>query len=133
MHNFKDSRIDGNMISKRLSFIPVDVRVFPTLDSTNTEAKRRAFDGADTPLLIIAERQSAGRGRMGRSFYSPQGPGLYMSLLLGIAGGFPDTVGITSAAAVAAVRAKTNRGRHYGKGFDKIQAEQSSVNNNTDP
>ena len=125
MHNFKDSRIDGNMISKRLSFIPVDVRVFPTLDSTNTEAKRRAFDGADTPLLIIAERQSAGRGRMGRSFYSPQGTGLYMSLLLGIAGGFPDTVGITSAAAVAAVRAKTNRGRHYGKGFDKIQAELS--------
>ena len=105
MHNLRDRCIDGDMISKRLSFIPVDVRVFSDLDSTNTEAKRRAFDGADIPTLIIAEKQSAGRGRMGRSFYSPQGTGLYMSLLIDIVGGFHDTVGITSAAAVATVRA----------------------------
>jgi BirA family biotin operon repressor/biotin-[acetyl-CoA-carboxylase] ligase len=108
MHNLRDSRIDGDMISKRLSLIPVEVRVFSEIDSTNTEAKRRAFDGADTPLLIISESQSAGRGRMGRSFYSPEGTGLYMSLLLDIASGLSDTVGITSAAAVAAVRAIRN-------------------------
>lgn len=105
MHNFKDNSIDCGSISKRLSSASVDVRVFSELDSTNTEAKRRALDGADTPLLIIAEKQSAGRGRMGRSFYSPRGTGLYMSLLLDMAGGFADTVGITSAAAVATVRA----------------------------
>lgn len=105
MHNLDFDCIDGEIISKRLSCIPVSVRVFDELDSTNNEAKRRAFDGAHEPVLIIAERQSAGRGRMGRSFYSPEGTGLYMSLLVSIDGGFRNTVGITSAAAVAAVRA----------------------------
>lgn len=105
MKNYDFDRLDGEMISKRLSSIPVAVSVFSELDSTNNEAKRRAFDGVDKPALIIAEKQSAGRGRMGRSFYSPDGTGLYMSLLLSIDGGFQNTVGITSAAAVATVRA----------------------------
>lgn len=105
MHNFKFDRLDEKTISKRLSFIPVGVCVLSEVDSTNTEAKRRAFDGAQTPALIIAERQSAGRGRMGRSFYSPECTGLYMSLLLSVDGGFCETVGITSAAAVSTVRA----------------------------
>lgn len=105
MKNFDFDRLDGETISKRLSSISVAVSVFSELDSTNNEAKRRAFDGVDKPALIIAEKQSAGRGRMGRSFYSPDGTGLYMSLLLSIDGGFQNTVGITSAAAVATVRA----------------------------
>ena len=105
MKNFDFDRLDGETISKRLSSIPVAVSVFSELDSTNNEAKRRAVDGVDKPALIIAEKQSAGRGRMGRSFYSPDGTGLYMSLLLSIDGGFQNTVGITSAAAVATVRA----------------------------
>ncbi len=105
MNNFDFDRLDGEIISERLASVPVDVCVFSEIDSTNNEAKRRAFDGAGEPALIIAERQSAGRGRMGRSFYSPEGTGLYMSLLLSIDGGFQNTVGITSAAAVAVVRA----------------------------
>ena len=105
MQNFDLERLDGETISNRLSSVSVDVRVLSEIDSTNNEAKRMAFDGVEKPVLIIAEKQSAGRGRMGRSFYSPDGTGLYMSLLLSIDGGHHNTVGITSAAAVASVRA----------------------------
>lgn len=108
MHNFDFDRLDVKIISERLASVPVDVCVFSEIDSTNNEAKRRALDGVDKPVLIISEKQSAGRGRMGRSFYSPEGTGLYMSLLLSVDGGFQNTVGITSAAAVAAVRAIRN-------------------------
>ncbi|MBQ7354104.1 MAG: biotin--[Clostridia bacterium] len=85
---------------------PVAVEVLESVDSTNTEAKRRIAAGwreseQPTPLLLLAETQTGGRGRLGRSFSSPQGAGLYMSLLL-----FPDrspkeVLAITSAAAVA--------------------------------
>lgn len=53
-----------------------------SIDSTNTEAKRRAAQGAGDGLVILSRHQSAGRGRAGRSFHSPEGLGLYLSALL---------------------------------------------------
>ena len=53
-----------------------------SVDSTNTEAKRRAVQGAPEGLVILSDRQTAGRGRAGRSFHSPAGCGLYLSSLL---------------------------------------------------
>lgn len=52
------------------------VEVLPSIDSTNTELMRRARAGRCDPLLLVAERQTAGRGRMGRSWHSagPQPP-----------------------------------------------------------
>lgn len=79
--------------------------VFDSIDSTNTEAKRKVLCGRDSPFLVIADSQTAGRGRMGRSFYSPSRTGLYMSLAIEITGGLSETVGITSAAAVSVFRA----------------------------
>ncbi len=52
-----------------------------TIDSTNTEAKRRALEGAPHGLVILSEEQTAGRGRLGRSFQSPKDCGLYCSTL----------------------------------------------------
>ena len=52
------------------------------IDSTNTELKRRARLGAPSGLVLVADGQTAGRGRMERSFLSPRGSGLYMSVLL---------------------------------------------------
>ncbi len=52
------------------------------IDSTNTECKRRAVSGAPEGLVVIAEEQTGGRGRLGRSFQSPPGCGLYLSALL---------------------------------------------------
>lgn len=53
-----------------------------TVDSTNTECKRRAVAGEPEGLVVIADEQTGGRGRLGRSFQSPKGRGLYLSTLL---------------------------------------------------
>lgn len=53
-----------------------------TVDSTNTLLKRMASAGAPHGTVAIADRQTGGRGRMGRSFQSPSGLGVYLSILL---------------------------------------------------
>lgn len=55
---------------------------FDTLASTNETAKELAAQGAPEGTVVIAEHQTAGRGRMNRSFFSPRGTGIYMSLIL---------------------------------------------------
>ncbi len=59
-----------------------DIRVYKTVDSTNLVAKQWAHDGAQEVSVVIANEQTAGRGRMGRSFYSPANSGIYMSIIL---------------------------------------------------
>lgn len=59
-----------------------DIRHFNTLDSTNTYLKALAQSGEKEGVVIIADKQTSGRGRRGKSFYSPEGTGLYMSILL---------------------------------------------------
>ena len=51
-------------------------------DSTNTQAKRMAKEGAPHGTVLIAGSQTGGRGRMGRSFASPKGMGVYLSVIL---------------------------------------------------
>lgn len=55
---------------------------FDTVGSTNTLAKELAAQGAPQGTAILAGSQTAGRGRMGRSFHSPQGLGIYLSVIL---------------------------------------------------
>lgn len=50
--------------------------------STNALVRERAAEGAPEGLVILANQQTAGRGRLGRDFYSPPDTGLYLSLLL---------------------------------------------------
>lgn len=52
------------------------------IDSTNTEAKRLIGAGAKLPFAVVADFQSAGRGRLGRSFFSPSESGLYTSIAI---------------------------------------------------
>ncbi len=52
------------------------------VDSTNTRVRELAANNAPHGTVLIANRQSAGRGRMGRSFASPEGMGVYLSVLL---------------------------------------------------
>lgn len=54
----------------------------PEVDSTNNVAKKLAEDGACHGTLVIAEQQTAGKGRRGRSFSSPRGCGIWMSLIV---------------------------------------------------
>ena len=59
-----------------------NIAVEPLVDSTNTQLKARAAAGAPTGSVLLAEEQSGGRGTHGRSFQSPRGEGLYLSVLL---------------------------------------------------
>lgn len=95
--------ISADEIKKHL-LVPLPVRMLDTVDSTNSEARRIAENGDFSELLIVAKRQTAGRGRMGRCFYS-EGGGLYMSLLLKPDLSSDAVTRITTAAAVSVVRA----------------------------
>jgi BirA family biotin operon repressor/biotin-[acetyl-CoA-carboxylase] ligase len=53
-----------------------------TCPSTNDLVRQRAADGAAEGLLVVADSQSTGRGRLGRTWHSPSGQNLYLSLLL---------------------------------------------------
>ena len=55
---------------------------FDTIDSTNTKAKELANAGEEHGTIIVSEEQTIGRGRMGRSFVSPKGKGIWMSIIL---------------------------------------------------
>jgi BirA family biotin operon repressor/biotin-[acetyl-CoA-carboxylase] ligase len=53
-----------------------------SVDSTNEEVRRRAAAGAPEGLVVVADSQTAGRGRRGHTWHSPPGAGVYLSLLL---------------------------------------------------
>ena len=59
-----------------------EIRCFDVIDSTNTYLKKAAMEGAVNGMVAVAEHQTAGRGRMTRFFESPEGTGLYLSVLL---------------------------------------------------
>ncbi len=79
--------------------------VYKIVDSTNIEADRFACQSPGVDALLIADGQTAGSGRLGRSFYSPSGSGLYMTLLFHPSGASHDGVFYTAIAAVAVTRA----------------------------
>ena len=84
----------------------VELIAFDTVESTNDCAKALINEGVvckDT--LIIAEEQTKGRGTRGRSFYSPKGCGIYMSVILRSGKPPEDALPVTPAAAVAVKRA----------------------------
>ena len=95
-------------IAKRLdkSLSDVSIKVFGETDSTNLEAKRFAAEKSGERAVFLAASQTLGRGRFGRSFFSPEGCGIYMSILLPIATEkIADITLMTPAAAVAVCEA----------------------------
>jgi BirA family biotin operon repressor/biotin-[acetyl-CoA-carboxylase] ligase len=80
---------------------------FETTASTNNTAKALGAQGAAEGTLVVAETQSAGRGRLGRDWLSPSGVGLYTSLLLRPPLPPTELPQITLSTAVAVVRALT--------------------------
>ena len=85
------------------SLFHIDVR--KSVESTNTTLRELAAKGAPEGYVVVAETQTSGKGRMGRSFHSPAGHGIYFSLLLRPGARTADASLITSAAAVATARA----------------------------
>lgn len=91
-------------------YLPADtpvsaLRVVDEIPSTNTALCALAREGAPHGTVLIAASQTAGRGRRGRSFFSPDGTGLYISVLLRPTIPAARAVRITTAAAVAAAEA----------------------------
>ncbi len=75
------------------------VEVLPEIDSTNTELMRRCRAGRLEPVLLVAEHQSAGRGRLGRSWVSS--PGASLTFSLGLPMRPPDWAGLSLAVGVS--------------------------------
>lgn len=75
--------LDANAIAGGMGRTPEGwLHVLPTVDSTNDYAKMLALQNAPRGTAVLAEQQTNGRGRMGRSFQSPMGQGIYLSYLL---------------------------------------------------
>jgi BirA family biotin operon repressor/biotin-[acetyl-CoA-carboxylase] ligase len=75
--------MNQNELKKTLSKLPLgDVRYFDSIGSTNTEALAWAASGAKDLSLVIADEQSAGRGRLDRKGFTPKGTALAFSLIL---------------------------------------------------
>lgn len=76
------------MKSQNKNFLPGDhpwqnqIILLDSVESTNTLAKEMAKNGASHGTVVLADRQTAGRGRLGRRFHSPAGMGIYMSVIL---------------------------------------------------
>lgn len=79
--------------------------VLSSVDSTNTYAKQLAKHGVPHGTVVIADCQTAGRGRLGRSFSSPKGLGLYCSVVLRPSAAAESLMNLTVFAAEAARRA----------------------------
>ena len=79
--------------------------IYDVISSTNDVLKEKAWAGEKEGLVAAASRQTGGKGRMGRSFSSPEGSGVYFSLLLRPRIPLEEITLITTAAAVAVCRA----------------------------
>ena len=97
--------LSGEGVRRLLRHREILPRVFPSVTSTNTLLKSLAAEDAPAGTAVIAAAQTAGRGRLGRSFFSPEGSGLYLSLLLRPELRAEDAVAMTACAAVAAAQA----------------------------
>lgn len=98
--------IDPSYIERELGNMGIGIRVFhkDETGSTNADAVELLKE-SDVPVLAIADKQNAGRGRKGRDFYSPKGSGLYMSLAMRDALTLMKTAKVTAVAAVAVAEA----------------------------
>lgn len=78
--------------------------IYDTLDSTNNRAKQLALENAPHGTTVIAMQQTAGKGRLGRSFFSPR-EGIYLSIIIKPTFDLSKSVLVTAAASVAVAQA----------------------------
>ena len=81
------------------------VHIFDTIDSTNAEALRLVQSGRAAPFLVLAEQQTAGRGRRGRKWVSPVAQNVYYSLVLRIENGLRQLEGLSLVVGLAVMQA----------------------------
>lgn len=118
-HNIESIHHRGYRLSKKEDMISVDrineyllehgvqknIKYLDEVDSTNTFAKRMVIEENDIVDVVIANTQTAGRGRLGRSFFSPNDKGIYSTFILKPFIKIEASILITVAASVAVSRA----------------------------
>lgn len=78
----RPDRVDAPLIAASMKRSRCRIEAHASVGSTNTEAKARAEAGEPELLCVVADGQTGGRGRLGRSFVSEPGKGVYMSILM---------------------------------------------------
>ncbi|MCF8012045.1 MAG: biotin--[acetyl-CoA-carboxylase] ligase [Clostridiales bacterium] len=96
----------------KTSIIGQEIRHFTSVESTNKSAKKWAGDGAPEGSILVAEQQVTGKGRMGKSWFSPQSKGVWFSVILRPQLNIVDVSQITLLAAAA-----VSRGIHRNTGL----------------
>ena len=91
--------------NKKISHSSIQRIHYPEVDSTNRVLKALALAGASPGTMVSADQQTAGRGRLGRNFFSPNHTGLYLSILYGEKDWSGNPLTLTVYAAVAAAQA----------------------------
>src|SRR5690606_33202444 len=87
------------------------LQVQPIVGSTNDELKQLLATATPENLIgVIAEAQTAGRGRRGRAWYSPFGASIYISLYWPLENGFAQAMGLSNASGIAVARALEAQG-----------------------
>lgn len=91
----------GELMARLPEDRPGEIKVYDTVDSTNTVLKELARQGAPAGSVVMSEEQTGGKGRRGRQFLSPSGTGIYLSYLLIPSTGLKDISEVTAWTAVA--------------------------------
>lgn len=102
--------IDPVLIADQTSSCHCSIRAFDSIDSTNAEALRAIEQGQAAPFLVLAERQTAGRGRRGRKWISPFAENIYFSLVLRIEGGMRQLEGMSLVVGLAVMQTLKEQG-----------------------
>lgn len=101
--------ISENGIRKYISDkVPFGFHIYDSVDSTNIRMKELAENNDSEWTVIISGSQTMGKGRLGRTFFSPSDTGIYMTILLRPSFSIEDTIKVTTAMATAVSEAIEN-------------------------
>lgn len=98
---FSAERLAAELARRKAA--PREIVVHDTVGSTSTDLAARLAAGAAEGTVVVAERQSAGRGRSGRSWHSPGAGSLYLSIAVGAPGGIDEQLTMVPLAAGVAL------------------------------
>ena len=102
--------LNAQEISLGAASLAWPVHIFDSIDSTNAEALRLVDGGSAAPFVVLAEQQTAGRGRRGRKWVSPFAQNVYYSLVLRIEGGLRQLEGLSLVVGLAVLQALRESG-----------------------
>ncbi|AZF28943.1 MULTISPECIES: bifunctional biotin--[acetyl-CoA-carboxylase] ligase/biotin operon repressor BirA [unclassified Pseudomonas] len=102
--------LNAEEIARSVPSAPWPIHVHDSIDSTNAEALRLVGAAQAAPVLVLAEQQTAGRGRRGRKWVSPFAQNIYYSLVLRIEDGLGQLEGLSLVVGLAVIQALRESG-----------------------